>query len=151
MAISMNGLRHDARHPTAVTMLGNGIQRGTMGLRKLASTGHYIGLCRIRWISPRHLQWRLMRGGGENTSSSPGPACHRKLLNLWWIFHHQRVMYRGVLHNRWSLPATTANDFLCYLGEYFCDGYLRVIFATGRDEVKMRQFSNLSIFCQLTL
>lgn len=30
-------------------------------------------------------QWRLMRGGGENTSSSPGLGCHHKLLNLWWI------------------------------------------------------------------
>lgn len=39
---------------------------------------------------PRHSQWRLMPGGGENTSSSPGLGCHHKLLNLWWILHHQR-------------------------------------------------------------
>lgn len=86
---------------------------GNNGLTQTGLADHYIGLCRIRRITPRHSQWRLMLGGGENTSSSPGPGCHHKLLNLWWILHHQRVMYRDGLHNRWSLPATplVVNDF----------------------------------------
>lgn len=70
--------------PTAVT-----IPASTMDLRNQPSRLLYRIVSRPPDY-PRHSQWRLMWGGGENTSSSPGLGCHHKLLNLWWILHHQR-------------------------------------------------------------